>query len=134
MRFRPFKAFRTRFAGAVALDPLGLLAGLQRSEDMREAGKRTVCEDCSGRVLRLRAAAGGHVLVDEPRDGQVARGPAVIVGEDGLARPQREGHAPLDGQRAFVLHSSTCKVLAADARDAAIARMEARREGAAVGA
>lgn len=127
---RPFKAFRTRFSSAVALDPLGLLAGLQRSEDMRESAKRTACPACGGRVLRLRST-GGHVLVDEPREDQVTKGPAVIVGEDGLAREQREGHAPLDGQRAHTLHSSTCRVAAVAARDAAIGRMEATANGSA---
>lgn len=126
-----FKAFRTRFSATAASDPLGVLAGLQRREDM-QATKKATCPECGASVLRLRSATRGHVLVDEPRDDQVARGPAVIVGEDGLARELREGQAPLDGQRAFTQHATTCTSAKGRRAAAAIERMQARQAEAAL--
>lgn len=126
MRSRSLKAFRTRYAGAVALDPLGLLAGLQRGENMRESKKPTACPECSLRVLSLRTSRGEKLLVNLPdpsRDPDRHRA-SVTQDDDGRAIELQEGQIPLEGRQAFVPHRLTCLARMVTAAEAALDRME----------
>jgi hypothetical protein len=135
MRFRPFKAFRTRYAGAVALDPLGLLAGLQRGENMRESRKPTACPECSVRVLSLRTSRGEKLLVDLPDPSRDPRHRASVTqDDDGRAIELREGQIPLEGRQAFVPHRLTCVAQMRAAAEAALDRMEDSGRRAVAGA